>query len=219
MATATLPTGTIVSTSSSSPVCLPLEPAGDILYEVVNGQIVESSPMGSYENDIANLLAELLNETARKDRLGRAFVEALFLIDVDQNLKRRPDLAFVSSARWPLGRRVPHEEAWEMVPDLAVEVVSKSNGAEEIVEKVGEYFQTGSRLVWVVYPRARQVYVYTSPIQVRILPESADIDGGEVVPGFRLSLKRLFEDEPNADPATAIGSAGASSSPELPNSL
>ena len=175
--------------------------------------------MGSYESDIANLLAELLNEEARKDRLGRAFVEMLFLIDVDQNLKRRPDLAFVSSVRWPFRKHVPEGDAWDMVPDLAVEVVSKSNGAEEIVEKVGEYFQTGSRLVWVVYPRARRVYVYTSPIEVRILPESADIDGGEVVPGFRLSLKRLFEDEPNADPAPAIGSAGASSSPELPNSL
>ena len=219
MATATLPTDTIVSTRSSSPVRLPLEPPGDILYEVVNGQVVESSPLGRYESGNANLLGELLNEEARKDRLGRAFVELLFLIDVDPDLKRRPDLAFVSAARWPYRKQVPEGEAWDMVPDLAVEVVSKSNGAEEIVEKVGEYFQTGTRLVWVVYPRARQVYVYTSPIEVRILPESADLDGGEVVPGFRLSLKRLFEDEPNADPAPAIGSAGASSSPELPNSL
>ena len=198
---------------------LPLEPPGDILYEVVNGQIVESPPMGSYESGHCEPAGWFLNEEARKDRLGRAFVELLFLIDVDQNLKRRPDLAFVSSVRWPFRKHVPEGDAWEMVPDLAVEVVSKSNGAEEIVEKVGEYFRAGSRLVWVVYPRARQVYVYTSPIEVRILPESADIDGGEVVPGFRLSLKRLFEDEPNADPAPAIGSAGASSSPELPNSL
>ena len=204
MATATLPTDTLVSIPTSSPVSLPLEPSGDILYEVVNGQIVESPPMGSYESGIANLLAELLNEEARKDRLGRAFVELLFLIDVDQNLKRRPDLAFVLAARWPFRKQVPEGEAWEMVPDLAVEVVSKSNGAEEIVEKVGEYFQTGTRLVWIVYPRARQVYVYTSPIEVRILPESADIDGGELVPGFRLSLNRLFEDEPDADPTPSL---------------
>jgi Uma2 family endonuclease len=89
-----------------------------------------------------------------------------------------------------------------MVPDLAVEVVSKSNGAEEIVEKVGEYFQAGIGLVWVVYPRVRQIYVYTSAIQVRILPESAELDGGEVVPGFRFSVKRLFDDEPIDPPAT-----------------
>jgi Uma2 family endonuclease len=199
MATATLPTGTGVSTPSSSPASLSLEPTGDILYEVVNGQIVELPAMGSYESGIANLLAELLNEEARKDRRGRAFVELLFLIDVDQNLKRRPDLAFVSAARWPYRKHVPEGEAWAMVPDLAVEVFSKSNTGEEILKKVGEYFRTGTRLVWVVYPRVRQVYVYTSPTEVRILPESADLDGGEVVPGFRLSLNRLFEDEPNAD--------------------
>jgi Uma2 family endonuclease len=207
MATATIPTDTIVSTRSSSPVRLPLEPPGDILYEVANGRIVELPPRGSYESGVANLLAQLLNEGARKDRLGRAFVELLFLIDVDQNLKRRPDLAFVSTARWPFGKRVPEGEAWEMVPDLAVEVVSKSNGAEEIVEKVGEYFQTGTRLVWVVYPRARQIYVYTSPTEVRILPESADLDGGEVVPGFSLSLNRLFEDEPEVDSTPPLAAA------------
>jgi Uma2 family endonuclease len=208
MATATLSTNTLVSSPSSSQLDPALVPPGDILYEVVNGRIVETPPMGSHESGIANLLAELLNEEARKDRLGRAFVELLFLIDVDQNLKRRPDLAFVLAARWPFRKQVPEGEAWEMVPDLAVEVVSKSNGAEEIVEKVGEYFQTGTRLVWIVYPRVRQVYVYTSPTEVRILPESADLDGGKVVPGFRISLKRLFEDEPDAEstPPLAIDS-------------
>ena len=62
-------------------------------------------------------------------------------------------------------------------------------------------FRTGTRLVWVVYPRVRQVYVYTSPTEVRILPETAEIDGGEVVPEFRLPMIRLFEDELNADPS------------------
>jgi Uma2 family endonuclease len=204
MATATVPTAAPFSSPSSSREGLALEPPGDVLYEVVNGRIVEPPPMGSFESDIANLLAELLNEGARKDRLGRAFVELLFLIDVDQKLKRRPDLAFVSAARWPFGKRVPEGEAWDMVPDLAVEVVSRSNLAEEILERVGEYFRSGTRLVWIVYPRARQVYVYTSPIEVRILPESADIDGGELVPGFRLSLNRLFEDEPNAEPTSPL---------------
>jgi Uma2 family endonuclease len=205
MATATLATTTPASSPSSSRENLSSKPPGDILYEVVNGRNVESPPMGSYESELAFFLAVTLDRFVKEKRLGKVVVALLFLIDVDQNLKRRPDLAFVSAARWPFGQWVPHgEEAWEMVPDLAVEVVSKSNGAEEIVEKVGEYFRAGTRLVWVVYPRARQVYVYTSPIEVRILPESADIDGGQVVPGFRLSMKRLFEDEPNADPTPPL---------------
>ena len=86
-----------------------------------------------------------------------------------------------------------------MVPDLAVEVVSKSNTADEILAKLGDYFRTGVRLVWVVYPSVREVYVYTSPTDVQILAEPAVLDGGEVLPNFHISLNRLFEDEPDAD--------------------
>jgi Uma2 family endonuclease len=170
-------------------------PPGDVLYEVVDGRIVELPPMGAYESDIANLLAQLLDEHARKSRLGRVFLELLFRIDVARDLKRRPDLAFVSATRWPYGKRVTKGEAWDMVPDLAVEVVSPSNGASEIAEKIRDYFQAGTSLVWVIYPGTRQVYVYTSMSDVRILLAPADLDGGNFLPGFRLPLNRLFDDE------------------------
>jgi Uma2 family endonuclease len=195
MATATFPPDVSVSVPSTTLETPSFEPPGDVLYEVVDGRILELPPMGAYESDIANLLAELLNEYARNGQLGRAFVELLFRIDVARDLKRRPDLAFVSAARWPYRKRVPKGEAWDMVPDLAVEVVSPSNGAAEIAEKVRDYFQAGTPLVWVIYPGTRQVYVYTSVSDVRILLEPADLDGGDLLPGFHLPLNRLFEDE------------------------
>jgi len=205
MAIATLPTDAPVSIPSSSPEALSLEPPGDLLYEVVNGRLVELPPMGVYESDIANWLADLLYETAREGPLGRVFVELLFRIDVGRDLKRRPDVAFVSAARWPAGKRLPKGEAWDMVPDLAVEVLSKSNTAEEILAKLEDYFRAGTRLVWVVCPSVRQVYVYTSPTDVQILAGPADLDGGEVVPGFHVSLLRLFEDEQDAGTASPGG--------------
>jgi len=207
MATATFPTDVPVSIPSSSSEALSLEPPGDVLYEVVDGRLVELPPMGAYESDIANWLAELLNETAREGRLGRVFVELLFRIDVVRDLKRRPDVAFVSAAQWPARKRVPKAEAWDMVPDLAVEVVSKSNTAEEILAKLADYFRTGTRLVWVVCPSVRQVYVYTSPTVVQILGGPTELDGGAVVPGFHLSLLRLFDDEPDAG-TTSLEGAG-----------
>jgi Uma2 family endonuclease len=200
MANATIPADLSVSTRSLSSDVLSHVPPGDVLYEVVDGRILELPPMGAYESDIANLLAELLNEYARNGQLGRTFVELLFRIDVARDLKRRPDLAFVSAARWPYRKRVPKGEAWDMIPNLAVEVVSKSNTGEEILAKLGDYFETGTDLVWVIYPSARQVYVYASTTDVRILAEPATLDGGNILPGFQLSLNRLFEDEPNADP-------------------
>ena len=59
--------------------------------------------------------------------------------------------------------------------------------------KIEEYFQAGVRLVSVVFPAHRIVYVYESSVEVRVLTESDTLDGGNVLPGFRLRLDRLFD--------------------------
>ena len=94
-----------------------------------------------------------------------------------------------------------------VVPDLAIEIVSPSNSAEEIMIRLDEYFRAGTRLVWVVYPGTSKVYAYDSPTAVRILQAGDDLDGGAVLPGFRLPLAALFEDGPAPD-AGAEGQAG-----------
>jgi len=169
-------------------------PSGDILYEVVDGQIVELPPMGAFEVSLANVLAFLINSDPAASSLGRAVVEMLFLLDPKTKLKRRPDVAFVSYDRWPRRRRIPRGDAWEVIPDVGVEVVSESNTAEAIMTKIREYFQAGVRLVWVFYPPEEQVYVYTSPTKNTILTRNDELDGGDVVPGFRLPLRALYED-------------------------
>src|SRR4051794_7559762 len=103
-------------------------------YEVVNGQRVEVPPMGARETGIASDLLILMGPTARKQ--GRATTEMLFLIDPENDLQRRPDLAFVSFERWAKGRPVPTTSAWEVIPELAVEVVSPTNGLNEVLTKV-----------------------------------------------------------------------------------
>ena len=70
------------------------------------------------------------------------------------------------------------DNAWDVVPDLAVEVISPHNPAEESVQKIREYFEAGVILVWVVYPEERQVYVYESPKQIRVLTGDDTLDGG-----------------------------------------
>jgi Uma2 family endonuclease len=119
----------------------------------------------------------------------------LFVIDPVRDLKRRPDVAYVSFDRWPCGRRIPRAPAWEVVPDLAVEVVSPTNTAEEVLAKVHEYFQADVRRVWVIYPSTDQIYDYDSPTSVRIVARAEELDGGDVLPDFRLPLATLFEDE------------------------
>ena len=113
----------------------------DCFYEVVDGQIVELPPMGAYECDIASLLATILGPVIRSQNLGRLAIETMFWLDRSGKLKRRPDLAFVSAQKWPIRRRAPRSEAWDIIPDLAVEIVSESNSANEILVKVVDYFE------------------------------------------------------------------------------
>lgn len=79
-------------------------------------------------------------------------------------------------------------------PDLVVEVISPSNRAKAVREKIAEYFSAGVRQVWVVHPRRRNVAVHASPSEVRVFGEDDELDGGDVVPGFRLPVAEIFED-------------------------
>jgi Uma2 family endonuclease len=166
---------------------------GDILYEVINGEIVELAPMGIYETWIASLLTvQLQNFVAKK--YGRSVMEPLFDFTRTLGRKRRPDVAFVSYDRWPREKQVPRTEAWDVVPNLAVEVVSPTNTADDVIDKLAEYFQVGVERVWVIYPSQQQVYVYSSPTEVKVLAASETLTDDVVLPGFQLSLSTLFDD-------------------------
>ncbi|MBW3540331.1 MAG: Uma2 family endonuclease [Planctomycetes bacterium] len=164
----------------------------DVLYEVVDGQWREIEPMGALEGMLATELVRYLGNFVFEHKRGFVGTEILFELDADRRLRRRPDVAFVSFERWPR-RSVPRTEAWPVVPDLAVEVVSPTNRAEDINEKLTDYFAAGVRLVWVLYPEPGRIYVYTSPTQVRGLERSETLDGGDVLPGFSLPIERLYE--------------------------
>jgi Uma2 family endonuclease len=130
--------------------------------------------------------------------LGHPVTEMLFRLPLATARNRRPDGAFVTYGRWPKGRPVPTDNAWDVVPDLAVEVTSPTDLADEIMQKIVEYFQAGVRLVWLVYAQHQLVYVYDSPTRVRILTRDDELDGGPVLPDFRLPLAELFPESPAA---------------------
>jgi Uma2 family endonuclease len=175
------------------------------LYEFVNGRWVEKV-LGAYECGIASILGEYLAVFARAHRLGRVRVATPFLIaPPPQRLERRPDVSFVSYGRWARDRRMPRGSAGPVVPDLAVEVVSPKNTATEVQRKRHEYFRAGVRLDWVIYPDQYEIYVYTAPTAVSILTRNDEPDGGDVVPGFRLPVAALFEDEPESESGEAAG--------------
>lgn len=189
--TAIAPPGAVV-------VPAPPAPPDEPLFEIIDGQRVELPPMSAYAARIAFRLMSRLDEFARHHNLGEAVTEVLFHLALPVNRNRRPDGAFVSYDRWAKGRTMPERDnAWDVVPNLAVEVVSPTDPAEDLLEKTEEYFRSLVELVWIVYPVQRVIHVYESFTRIRVLTRNDELDGGTVLPGFRLPLTALFEEEPS----------------------
>ena len=107
----------------------------DKLYEVVDGKYVEPAPKGLFEVSVATLLQEaILAHFLKTGRNGWVFPEVLFALMDKPARRRRPDLAYVPYDRWPRDRPIPRATAaWDVIPDLAVEVVNPGNTASEIL--------------------------------------------------------------------------------------
>jgi Uma2 family endonuclease len=175
--------------------------ADEALFEVVDGVRLEMVPMSYYSATVMSRLGFELNLYARREKNGEAFTELLFRMPLpaDQSRNRRPDVAYVTHDRWPADRpRDPAGNAWDVVPDLAVEVTSPGDHYDEVRAKVFEYFTAGVRLVWVISPSNRVADVFEAPGRLRTVTEEEELDGGEVLPGFRLRLGDLFDPRPEA---------------------
>ena len=180
--------------------------ADDELYEVIDGIRMRTPPMGVFAVWTASELHAYLAYFARTQGLGRAITEALFHLPAPINRDRRPDIAFVSYERWAKNRPMPQtDNAWDVVPNLATEVVSPTDKADEIEQKIAEYFRAGVELVWIVYPLQSKIHVYHAPTEISVFTRADVLDGGSVVPGFRLVLAELFTEAVDASTA-ATGS-------------
>jgi Uma2 family endonuclease len=162
----------------------------DRLYELVDGILVEKTA-GVQESIIAINIGTLLNNFIRPRGLGLV-AGADGTIQLDINLVRIPDVSFISWERVP-GGEVPEEPVPLLVPDLAVEVISRSNTRKEMDEKLQEYFEMGVRLVWYVRPKSRVVDVYTARDHFTRLTSLMQLGGGDVLPGFSVQVGELFE--------------------------
>jgi Uma2 family endonuclease len=175
----------------------------ELLHEVIDGKVVEKANMGTFQKEFATILANFLGPPARRGGYGRVIVEAI--VRIDDRTQYRPDIAFVSFDKWPRRRRTPDKEPWEIIPDLAIEVVSKNDKSVDVLRKVRHYFQVGVRGVWLVYPTLEVFHLYDSFDQIRVLTREGVLDGGAFIPGFQLPLETLFEemgaDEDPDDPA------------------
>jgi Uma2 family endonuclease len=159
------------------------------LCELVDGVLVEK-PMGFYESRVAIVLSHFLENFLDEHDLGIVVGEA-GMMRMGTGLVRIPDVSFIAWDRLP-DRQIPRRPIPDLVPDLAVEVLSESNTDKEMERKRGEYFQAGVRLAWFIDPVERTAEVYTAPDQPTATGQDGALDGGDVLPGFVLPLRELF---------------------------
>jgi Uma2 family endonuclease len=159
-------------------------------YELVDGVLVEKV-MGFQEAFLATWLGHLLQSFLDQKDLG-VLVGADGAVRLMPRLVRIPDLSFVRWDKLP-GRTLPEEPIPDLAPDLAVEVLSKSNTPSEMARKLRDYFKAGVRLMWFLDPKKRSAEVYTAPTVKVTLTEADTLDGGNVLPGLSLPLRRVFE--------------------------
>jgi Uma2 family endonuclease len=159
------------------------------LCELVEGVLLEKT-VGYIESQLAVFLAGLLNAFVLPRNLG-IVTGADGTVELMADLVRIPDIAFTSWDRLP-GRRRPAEAVPRLAPNLAVEVVSRSNTPAEMAAKRRDYFSAGVEVDWEIDPEKRTVAVYTSLTAVTTLGVGDTLDGGAVLPGFTLPVADLF---------------------------
>jgi Uma2 family endonuclease len=159
------------------------------LYELVDGTLVEKG-MGFQESLLAGVLIQVLRQFVIPRNLG-VVPTPDGMVRLFPGLVRAPDAAFVSWDRLP-GRKIPEDPIPDLAPDLAIEVLSKSNTRAEMKRKRGEYFAAGVLMVWEVDRKRRTVSVYTPDGAVTVLKDSQRLEGGDILPGFVLELSDLF---------------------------
>lgn len=117
-------------------------------------------------------------------------MESGFKLSGSPDTLRAPDIHFVSQER--LTKAGITEKFAEFPPDLAVEVLSPEDKASETQRKIEEYLTGGVPLIWIVEPTTETVTVYRSHQDVKVFAGNQELDGGEIIPGFRIRVSEIF---------------------------
>lgn len=167
------------------------QPLGGIV-ELVDGILVQKVPMGFCESQFAMVLVSRILDFLKQNNIGAVTCGGDAYIKLKPRQIRVPDVSFVRWDSQP-GQRIPKDPCPELIVDLVVEVLSRKNTRKEMDRKRQEFFDRGTKLFWILDPRKQIVTVYHSVNDGKELGLDDFVDGDDVLPGFRLSIRTWFE--------------------------
>lgn len=156
-------------------------------YELVDGERKEVPANVEHDGIGANIIALLMPYTRRRGILCSS--QAGFRM-TSGNI-RCPDVSFTLKERLPDGK-APRSFG-DFAPDLCIEIISPTEDPQDMMRKVREYFASNAQQVWHLYPETQRVIVYQSPTSRAIYEADAELDGGNLLPGFRCRVADLFD--------------------------
>jgi Uma2 family endonuclease len=158
-----------------------------ILYELNEGEVVTVTEPTPRHNWARDNIAAALRDFAHPRHLGRVFVETGYQLTPET--VRIPDVSFVPADRM---REIDLDKRIQGAPALAIEVVSPTDLAEELTQKVKQYLVAGAKAVWVLYPKSREVQVFRADGGFFLRHEHETLEEPDLLPGFSLDLKAAF---------------------------
>jgi Uma2 family endonuclease len=157
-------------------------------FELIEGTLLPMSPPNGEHGEIQAALIGAIWAYLADRNVGKVYGDVGYVLSHAPDTVLGPNLSFIASARIPADRK----RFLPLAPDLAGEIVSPGNSPGEIERKVAIYLQAGTRMVWVIYPRQRQIVVHTPGEAPRVFTESDELPGGDVLPGLVLPVAGIF---------------------------
>lgn len=164
-------------------------PENGYKHELINGELV-MVPAGMEHENIVIKLSAALERFVSERKLGAIFGSNAGYRMKSDNL-RSPDVSFISKKRLQ-GFKRPPKGFFKGSPDLAVEILSPSDTMENLHEKIVEYFENDTKLVWVINPEEQVILVYHSPRPDKLLAGNDILNGEDIFTGFTLPVSELF---------------------------
>ncbi len=165
----------------------------DKRYELINGEIVEMPPPNRINSLIAGLILTALNVFIKEHKIEGFVFGADGGYALSETDVRIPDVSFVYKSRMP---DISNMDVI-VAPDLAVEVISQGETPRMINDKTALYLNAGTRIVWNVFPDEKVVEVWTKgrgdKLEMQPFTTEDTLDGGDVLPGFTLSVAEIFQ--------------------------
>jgi Uma2 family endonuclease len=163
-------------------------------HEVVSGRLIINPKNNFFHGFISARLSSALLTFVEARRLGAVLDSSIGFWMKNRNC-RAPDISFITRARIEaLGFRPSSPRFFPGAPDLVVEVLSPDNTRREMEKRLKDFFESGTRLAWIVSPKARRVEVFHSPAKGEWVGSEGFLDGEDLLPGFRHPIANLFKE-------------------------